>query len=316
MRLRENQIGVLGVALAALCLSVQSAMPAAMAAEKAPRVKAAKDTLSPEMLEAWPGQRVVLLLPLQIAEGAKIDALLGRAILPAASESLRKALMATGKFSVILPYRFNPILSRAVQEGRISRAELTALVNTPTLESGRAVMAKLDRTFDQSTFIGQFSLEELRFSGTTKDPRSQVQVSGRLYEVDGAGAANTALVTSDTFGGNHITNSVLSAAGDAFARAAKEFTRPLAESILIAGAGLSGPGAVPDKTPAPNPAPVKNPATPDPAEWPLPGNFPPADNVPVPDTKPATTGGATGGARDIVPKLPAPEPPLDINVPK
>jgi len=310
MKLRNSHFGVLGAALTTLCLTLPVEMPAAHAAKKAMD----KAAVAPALLEAWPGQRVVMLLPLQLGAGSNIEPAFGRAILPAAARGLREALLATGKFSIIEPYRFNPILLRGIQEGRPSRTEVMALVDTPTLETARVVMARLDPTFDQSPLIGQFAIEELRISGTGKQTRVQIQASGNLYEVSGGAATYSYVVTSDAFNSGSTTASIQSAAEDAFKRISIEFTKPLTEPIVTTTVAVVEPSGTPVKTPATNPV------------TPLPG---PTDGVPeiivtdetpapkvdeipaVPATAPATP----GGARDIVPQLPAAQPPLDINVP-
>src|SRR5262249_43574519 len=153
-----------------------------------------------------------LLLPLKLGQGWNIDPAFGQALLPDAQQVLMDTLTASGKFSVVKPYRFNPILQRALQERRITKDMLNNLVDNPTLENARTVMQKLDPSFDQPALIGDFSIEEVRFSGTQKDTRVQAQVSGRLYELGAAVAVKSAVVTSNSVsGGSRMSSKIVGA---------------------------------------------------------------------------------------------------------
>jgi hypothetical protein len=229
------------------------ALPFALTAfAPAPSAHAAK---RPALLEAWPGQRVLFLLPIQLGEGFNVDRAFGQALLPRASESLQHILQNTGKFSVVEAHRFNPILQRALTERRITNDELTNLINEPTKENVRLVFSKID--FDQPPMFAEFTLEEVRLSGTQKDTQVQTQISGRLYELANPVALKSTVITSNSFKAPRVSQATLLAANDVFAQTAAEFTRPIDEiqiELPEAPAPVE-PEPVAAATPAP-PAPV------------------------------------------------------------
>jgi hypothetical protein len=180
--------------------------------------------------EPWPGKRVVLVLPLQLGEGWNADPTAGSLLLAPAQDELHEALEATGKFSLIESHRFNPILSRAVQDKVATREQLDALVNAPTLETARQILTTM--SFEQQPFIADFRLEEVRTNGTGKGSTIQVQVSGRLYEVTNPVAVKSIVVTSNPIvraKNQSSLDTAVVAAGDAFDQIVAQFVAPLAD---------------------------------------------------------------------------------------
>ncbi|HEX8550156.1 MAG TPA: hypothetical protein VF681_01240 [Abditibacteriaceae bacterium] len=248
-------------------------------------------------LEPWRGQRVLLLLPLQLGEAFNVDRAFGQAILPAAEQNLQAMLQKTGKFSVIQAHRFNPVLQRALVERRITNDQLTALVNTPNLENARAVLGKI--TFDQTPMIAQFILEEVRLGGTAKSTSVQAQVTGRLYELDNPVAYKSTVVTSNPQRGANVTAASVAAMNDSFARSIEEFVAPIPEIQLALPVA---PAPVTPTVPAVTPVPVQPVA--------------PVSTPAVPSSGgESLIGSSTRTPSSGVPQLPAASPPLGINVP-
>ena len=237
--------------------------------------------------EVWPGRRVVLLLPLQLSDKWNADALWGQRLLAPSEHRLRRALEATGKFSVIQTYQFDPVLQRAMQEKLIDKAQVDAMVEKPTLQTATGILDKLG--FRMKPLIADFHLEEVRSSGDPKAPSVQVQVLGKLYELNSEAAVQTKIITSDPVKRRASQfDQVLDAADNAFVLAASEFVRPPAEIEL--------PRVEPPKIPvkAPVKAPVKTPAKPV-KPTPPKTTKPPVAPSPAPVVKPAP--------------IPAPTPP-------
>ena len=270
-------------------------------------------------LEIWPGQRVLLVLPLQIGPDWNAGPELGEAIKPLIKPALQQALTGTGKFSVTLPYRFDPIFRRAVADKRITEDVVTNLLSDPSLATAQTALSQL--TFEQVPMVAQVQVEELRVGGTPKEPTVQLQMSGKLYEVGGDGPFRNVVVTSRPFGGRTPEARLQAAATDAFNEIARQFVEPPAEFQL--------PLPV---APAPTaPADGKNPATTttDNANG---GGGSQAVETPnpvasTPNTKPAPNTGAMGAmppssgamapkaGAPFIPQLPPAQPPLGIAVP-
>lgn len=277
----------------ALTLGVVMAAPSAFAQKRSRTVG----------LEAWRGQRVLMLLPLQLGEAFNVDRAFGTALLPEAEQSLQTMLQQTGKFSVMEPHRFNPVLQRALAEKAITNPELTALVNTPTLENARVVLAKI--SFDRPAMIAQFVVEEVRLGGTAKNTSVQAQVSGRLYEMGNPQALKTTVITSNSQRGKNVTASTLAALDDSFRRSVAEFVAPIEEIQLALPAPV-------EPAPAPAPAPVPAEPAPAPAE---PVVEAPPSNVTLPGDVSMIGASSRGVPASGVPQLPSATPPLGINVP-
>jgi hypothetical protein len=255
-------------------------------------------------LEAWRGQRVLLLLPLELGEGFNVDRAFGQALLPDAEQSLQALLQATGKFSVMEPHRFNPVLQRAQVERAITATEFTTLVTAPTLENARLVLSKL--SFDRPPMIAQFFVEEIRLSGTPAKTSVQAQVSGRLYELGNPVALKTTVITSNSVTGRNVTTSTLVAMTDAFRRSTAEFVAPIEEIQL----------ALPEPV-VPTPTPVAPPVVAPPVVAP-PVVAPPVsggNNVTLPGDVSILGSSSRGVLTNGVPQLPSATPPLGINVP-
>ena len=156
-------------------------------------------------LEIWSGQRVLLVLPLTIGPDWNGGAELAEALKPIMRPVLQRELIDTDKFSVTLPYRFDPILRRAVVENRIADDIMTPFLSTPSLETAQPVFNQLK--FEQVPMVTQIQLEELRVGGTPKKPTLQLQASGKLYEVGGSGPFRTVVVTSNPAEGKNARRS-------------------------------------------------------------------------------------------------------------
>jgi hypothetical protein len=274
---------------------------APQAAHAAPRPKAGS-------IEPWPGRRVVLLLPLQLGAGFNADRDFGQAILTRAEQNLQAQLEKTGKFSVIQGYRFNPLIQRALQEKRLTEEQVTNLGQTPSVENATTVLNQF--TFDRTPMIAQFSLEEVRSSGTAERPSVQAQVSGRLYELGNQVAFKSPVITSDPVqtGRNNIER-YLGAADNAFMQIAAEMVAPLEDIQLPAAPETTPATGTPEAgtTPAPTPTtPAPAAATPTPAA--------PANPVTLPGDTPIA-GASSRGSASAVPQAPAAQQPSSITVP-
>ena len=95
--------------LGARALMLACALSAPLAAAVGPAQAAPRKTTG---IEPWPGQRVLLLMPLTLGQGFNADQAFGRAILPQAEAALFEELQKTGKFSVVRAHRFSPLIQR------------------------------------------------------------------------------------------------------------------------------------------------------------------------------------------------------------
>ena len=269
-------------------------------------------------LEIWPGQRVLLVLPLQIGPDWNAGPELGEAIKPLIKPTLQQALTSTGKFSVTLPYRFDPIFRRAIADKRITEDVVTNLLSDPSLATAQTALSQL--TFEQVPMVAQIQVEELRVGGTPKEPTVQLQMSGKLYEVGGNGPFRSVVVTSRPFGGRTPEARLQAAATDAFNEIARQFVEPPAEFQLPIPVAPVPVNTADGKTPATTTTTASNiggsqvmektnPNAPTPAAPPTPGTgamgaMPPSSGAM------ATTPGAP-----FIPQLPPTQPPLGIAVP-
>lgn len=249
-------------------------------------------TAPKNQLQIWPGRRVLLVLPLGVSETWNSDPALGRAIVPLAQPQLQRALINTGKFSVTLPYRFDPVLRRGLTEKRVAENDINALLATPSLATSRPVIDKL--VFDQPVMTTEVKLEEVRIGGTAKLPTVQLQVSGRLYEQGNPNPVKSITVTSDPARGRTPSDRLVAAAAQAFQLIAAEFVEPPPAFDLPAPiAPTPTPGAAAPVRPA-------TPATPSVAP------VAPAPAVTAPNRLSPELGAP------FVPQLPAAQPPLGI----
>lgn len=181
--------------------------------------------------EVWPGRRLVMLLPLQLSDNWNADVRWGQTLLRPSEAQLRKALEGTGKFSVVQPYRFDPILQRALLDKRIAKDQIEDLVTNPSLQSASSILANLG--FELTPMIADFRLEEVRASGSEKAPTIQVQVLGKLYPLNSQEADQTKVFTSDPerYRVSQF-DTVINAATNAFQMVAAEFVKPITEAVL------------------------------------------------------------------------------------
>lgn len=248
-------------------------------------------------LEIWRGQRVLMLLPIGISEDWNADPQLGQAIPSLVRPHLIDALARTRKFSITSPYRFDPVLQRAVGEKRVPDAEVKALIATPTLETARPLMDKL--LFDQPSMIGVVELVELRTAGTVKSPSLQLQVSARLYEQGNGAPLKSVVVTSNPVSGGSPEARLSKAASQAFQEVARQFVMP-PETFALPTPALPSP-------------PV--PTTPVPV---VPTPVVPLVSAPQPlptvEVKPPNSLSTPPG-ESFIPVLPPARPPLGLSVP-
>ncbi|MBV9470425.1 MAG: hypothetical protein JOZ57_14400, partial [Abitibacteriaceae bacterium] len=144
-------------------------------------------------IEAWPGQRFMLILPPALGANWNADPVLGQALMRETLPRLETALRKTGKLGVMELQAYNPILLRGVQDRRLTTEELNTLTSvtstTPWLDRARQALSKL--SFEQPPLIGDFTIEEVRSSGDRERPSVQVQATGRMYELGAVAPTKT-----------------------------------------------------------------------------------------------------------------------------
>ncbi|HEX8464411.1 MAG TPA: hypothetical protein VF627_07315 [Abditibacterium sp.] len=280
-------------------------------------------TAPKKVLEIWPGRRVLFVLPLSVSANWNSDPALGTAILPLAQPELERALLRTGKFSLTLPYRFDPVLRRGLTEKRLVETEVSALLAAPSVESASPIVSKL--IFDQPVMMAQIKLEEVRVGGTAELPTVQIQASGTLFQQQfddkGVGSVQqvkTITATSAPSGGRTPSDRLALATSRAFDEIAAAFVAPPAAFDL--------PTPIPP-TPAPTTAATASAAT---ASGTTSGAAPGAGATApgTPGTTPGAAAARTPAPRPVgpptplspapgvpfVPQLPAGTPPLGIAV--
>ncbi len=316
-------------------------------------------------LQIWPGQRVLIVLPLKVnpnfldpedsasapattpapvsppadktapvsapADGALTAAPvagattgatassgsgeLALALVPLVSGQLSSALQSTGKFSITLPYLFDPLLRRALQEEKISDDDVKAFVLSPTLPAAQSVLSQLN--LDQPGMVAQVALENLLVGGTQQSPTVQVRMRGDIYQTGQAQPFRSITVTSKPYGGSTPEDRLKAASGAAFNDIAAAFVEPPDEFQLPipvgssagangtgrvggsgsnTGGGVMRPGAGGTTVPLAPPVPL-TPAVPGGAPISTPNPGVPTLNAPV------------------APVLPPATPPLGLNVP-
>ena len=254
-------------------------------------------------LQIWPGQRVLMLLPIAAADDWKGDAQLGTAVPRLVQPELQKALEKTRKFSITLPYRFDPVLQRSITEKRIPEADVRTLLATPTLDNARPLMDKLH--FDQPAMIADVELLDLTVGGSAKAPSLQLQFSGRLYEQGNGAPIKSIVVRSASVSGSTPEQRILRAADLAFAEIAAQFVAP-PPSFALPSMVLPTP---PASTPAPAVAPT--PVAPAPE-----ANIGTPPAMTLPSTPPVTPPNSLSSDSQApsVPKLPPARPPLGLSI--
>jgi hypothetical protein len=240
-----------------------------------------------------------MVLPITVDSGWNGSATLGAAVASLIWPQVNDALAATDKFSVTLPFKFDPILQRAVVEKRLMDADVKALVATPTVQTARPILDKLD--FDQPAMLVDISLLDVRVGGTKKDPTVQLQISGKLYQEGGGAPVKTVIVTSDPANGRSNRERIQRAADQDFQEMARQFVEAPRDLALT---DLQLPEAPAAAAPAPNPAPAVTPVVP-PAV-----TMPPAQVQVLPPNSLTPEVG-----KPFVPQLPAGQPPLGLSIP-
>jgi len=180
--------------------------------------------------EAWPGKRVLMVLPLRTSEAWQGNPEFTRAFLPLAQTALRDALSRTGKFSLLEVRRFNPVLMRAVQDGVATSDDLNSLLAQPTVPNASVFLAKTtfnvapQQSYSVPATIGSFVLESVEQMETGL----RMKVTGRMYEPGATTAmrALSATVTVPTaLGLSSARTPAVTAATAGFDRILNEFTR-------------------------------------------------------------------------------------------
>lgn len=272
------------------------------------------------------------------------------ALVPLISSQLSRSLQNTGKFSLTAPYRFDPLLRRALAEQQISDTDLDAFVTTPTLAGAQAMLPKL--SLDQPGMVCQVNLENLQVGGTPQVPTVQVRMHGDLYQVAPGAAPNepprvslfrSITVTSNPFPGktpeDRLRVSTAQAFNDiaaAFVERPSEFQLPIpvgpppsaptdAKTMTngAKGSGAKGSNAKGSNAKGGDPkgGDAKGATTPNGKGMSNPANSGGATTVPlspaVPGAAPITppnTLSPTNSA-PLAPVLPPATPPLGLNVP-
>lgn len=217
--------------------------------------------------EPWPGQRPVLLLPLQFGPGWNIDKERAASILPDAEQRLQQALQRTGKFSTLQMHRYNPLFLRAVQDKVITKEQVAAILAAPTVEAVQGALGLM--RFQQPPLIAEFAMEEITTESGTPIPFVRAQVTGKLYEANDSVAIKTIVLTSDpqplyyarkrgkdtVYVRRSPSERIMAAANNAFNQIATEFVAPieditLPEPVVSEGATVApgAPAITPDGT--------------------------------------------------------------------
>lgn len=266
------------VALAALLAAVPFTSQDISAAPRTSAVLAQEETFFGH--EPWPGQRTVLLLPLQFGESWNLDPERMAVTMPVAEQKMQQALQRTGKFSTMQVHRYNPLFLRAVQDGlragaaaapangtppppTLTREQLDNFLAAPNLANSQSVLAAMP--FEQPAMIAEVFMDEVTVEAGSPSPSVLAQVTGKLYEVGNPVPVRTVVVTSEPTslylvrqrGRNRVlvrrspSDRLLAAADNAFNQLAREFVRPV-EDITLPNPVLVAPdGTVTVVSPAP-----------------------------------------------------------------
>lgn len=147
--------------------------------------------------EPWEGQRVLLLLPLELGSDWNLNKEQSQRLLADAEADLQLALQRTGKFSTTQLHRYHPLIQRGVQEKLLTKEQADALIASPTLDGVQKALAPMH--FQQQPLIAQVTLD--RVNVYTADPSSVLTVTatGKLYEVEGAEPIREVVATSQEY---------------------------------------------------------------------------------------------------------------------
>ena len=298
----------------------------------APIVRAApKSNARQNRLEIWPGQRTLIVLPLTVSEtflssdgtsqGGGGSSALATALVPLLSSELSSALQNTGKFSITRPYKFDPLIRRALAEQSLDAATANPFIESPGLTNAEDVLSHLG--LEQPGMVAQIVLESLRVGGTSAAPTVQMTMRGDLYQASLSSTEpastepfRTITVTSKPFIGKTPEDRLRGAASQAFADIAGAFVAPPVEFDLpIPTAPAKGmmTGTTPSGTTTSAP-PMRD----VPAQAPKGDTTKPATPM-TPAKAPAMTQAPAGvdlGIAPVAPQLPGSMPPLGVNVPE
>lgn len=300
---------VLAVTLAPQAQAAHKRAGHSMSMKRAQEKRAQEQMIA---IEAWPGQRVMLVLPLALGANWNADPALGHALLLDGESNLERALQQTGKLSVLQLQRNNPVFQRALQDKVVTNDDLMTWAPVdapPSLDSARQALGKLQSSFTQAPLIGEFAVEEIRSSGEMRRPSVQVQVSGRMY--DGTNVVplkNISVTSNPVSSGRDTLKAIRLATNNAFQQVAAQLTSPIMITNLPSGEGATMPAMGGNTAPAAHGTVVTTPAQPTkPVAPTLPNNTAPATlppAIPVP-----------GGTESPAPVTPAPATPVETTPP-
>lgn len=210
-------------------------------AQAAPRKAPAPVVIEqePNSDEPWLGQRVLLLMPLQLGTGWNLDKKKSESLLAEAEGKLQLALQRTGKFSTTQLHRHNPLILRGVQEKLYTKEQANALVAAPTLDALQKALAPM--RFEQDPLIAVVTLDEVATSPGQVNTDVTLTATGKLYEINGAQPIREVIVTSKGYSlykqekrkGKQVLvrrsprERLMQAANDAFGTIAQDFVRPI-----------------------------------------------------------------------------------------
>ena len=189
--------------------------------------------------EPWLGQRVLLLMPLQLGSGWNLDKKKSESLLAQAEGQLQLALQRTGKFSTTQLHRHNPLILRGVQEKLYTKEQADALIANPTLDALQKALAPM--RFEQDPLIAVVTLDEVATNPGQVNTDVTLTATGKLYEVNSPQPIREVIVTSKGYSlyrqerrkGNRIMirrstrERLMQAANDAFGTIAEDFVRPI-----------------------------------------------------------------------------------------
>lgn len=143
-------------------------------------------------IEAWQGQRPLLLLPVKYGSDFNLNKDEFSAVHTYAEQAVRRGLTDTGKLAVFRPGKHAPTLMRAVQDEKITQDQMDTLVKSPTVQNADAVLSLME--FDAAPLIAEFTLGKVtsytlptrrgKVDEDAPQPTAvQVEVTGNLYEV-------------------------------------------------------------------------------------------------------------------------------------
>lgn len=189
--------------------------------------------------EPWIGQRVVLLLPLQLGAGWNLDKDKSTKLLADAEAKLQLALQRTGKFSTTQLHRYNPLILRGVQEKLYTKEQAAALIATPTVDAVQKALAPM--RFEQEPLIAVVTLDEVATQPGAVNTDVVLTATGKLYDISSATPIREVIVTSHGYSlykqekrkGKRVLvrrtprERLMLAADSAFSRIAEDFVRPI-----------------------------------------------------------------------------------------